>query len=87
MQGKSNDLLSSIMNYTSERDKLQDLETRANHSINSLIHLMESIDSEFDTETANDLKKRIFLCIKNKDYKKFERGLIKLLKERTRNDE
>lgn len=84
MQGKNNDLLSSIMNYTTERDKLQDLETRANHSINSLINLMESIDSEFDEVTANDLKKRIFLCVKNKDYKKFERGLLKLLKDRTR---
>lgn len=84
MQGKNSDLLSSIMNYTSERDKLQDLETRANHSINSIINLMESIDSEFDTDTANDLKKRIFLCIKNKDYSKFERGLLKLLKDRTR---
>lgn len=81
---KKENLLDSILNYTSEKDKIQELESRANHSINSLINLMENIDDEFDKDTANDLKKRIFLCIKSKDYRKFERALIKLMKDKNR---
>lgn len=81
MKNRDN-LLDSIMDYSPRTDKIQELESRANHGINSIIHLMDDIDTTFDVETANDLKKRIFLCIKNKDYKKFERALIKLMKEK-----
>lgn len=72
---RNNKLLDSIVNYTPERDKLQSFGNRADHTINAVINLLESIDEEFSEADADDLKKRLFLSIKNRDYRKFQRGL------------
>ena len=78
MSDKNHNLLDSIVNYVSDTDKLQSIGNRADHAINSIINLMECIEDEFDSETADDLKRRLFLSIKNKDYRKFEKGLENL---------
>lgn len=75
MSGEKKTLLDSIFNYTSEKGKLQEFSSKADNAINSVIYLLEYIDSEFGHEDAEDLKKRLFLSIKNRDYKKFQRGL------------
>lgn len=48
MSSKSNkkNLLDSIVDYTPEKDTLQSFGNRADHAINSVIHLLESIEDE-----------------------------------------
>lgn len=87
MTGKKNNLLDSIVNYTTpEKDSLQSFSNRADHAINAVINLIESIDDEFDTAAAEDLKKRLFLSIKNRDYKRFARGLENIALDDKRNN-
>lgn len=78
MANKKHNLLDSIINYQSEKDKLQSLGNRADHAINAVINLLDIIDEEFDDEVAEDLKRRLFLSIKNRDYRKFEKGMENL---------
>jgi hypothetical protein len=74
------------MNYTSDKDKLQSLGNRADHAINSIINLLDSIEEEFDEEEAEDLTRRLYLSIKNRDYRKFEKGLENIaLSEKRKN--
>ena len=75
MSNKKHNLLDSIVNYTSDKEKLQSLGNRADHAINSIINLLDSIDEDFEQEEAEDLTRRLFLSIKNRDYRKFEKGL------------
>lgn len=84
MSGKQN-LLDSIINYTPAKEDLQNFGNRADHAINSIINLLESIDTNFSTEDAEDLKKRLFLSIKNRDYRKFQRGLENIALDERRN--
>ena len=72
---KKEKLLDSIMNYSAPTDKVQTLGNRASHAINSIINLLEDIEDNFDDEIADDLQRRLYLSIKNRDYRKFEKGL------------
>lgn len=86
MSTNKHNLLDSIMNYTSDKDKLQSLGNRADHAINSIINLLDSIEEEFDEEEAEDLTRRLYLSIKNRDYRKFEKGLENIaLSEKRKN--
>lgn len=78
MSNKKHNLLDSILNFTTEKEKLQSLGNRADHAINAIINLLDSIDEDFDEEVANDLTRRLYLSIKNRDYRKFEKGLENL---------
>ena len=40
------------------------------------------IDANFDSETAQDLNKRIMLSIKNRDPERFNRGIKKIRSSR-----
>jgi hypothetical protein len=84
MSGKHN-LLDSIMNYTPVKEDLQSFSNRADHAINSIINLLESIETDFGMEDAEDLKKRLFLSIKNRDYRKFQKGLENIALDEKRN--
>ncbi len=78
MVNRKHELLDSIVNYTSDKEKLQSLGNRADHAINAVINLLDSIEDDFDEDVAEDLTRRLFLSIKNRDYRKFERGLENL---------
>lgn len=84
-ESSKNNLLDSIVNYTPEKNTLQSFGNRADHAINSVIHLLESIENEFNNADAEDLKKRLFLSIKNRDYKKFQKGLENIALDEKRN--
>ena len=86
MSTKKHNLLDSIVNYPSEKDKLQSLGNRADHAINSIINLLDSIQEDFDEEVADDLTRRLFLSIKNRDYRKFEKGLENISLSEKRKD-
>lgn len=82
---KNSTLLDSIINYVPDKNKLQIFGNRASHAINAIINLIESIDEEFDEETSADLQRRLILSIKNRDYKKFEKGLENLALKENKN--
>lgn len=84
MSGKHN-LLDSIINYAPVKEDLHTFSNRADHAINAVINLMESIESDFSPDEAEDLKKRLFLSIKNRDYRKFQRGLENIALNEKRN--
>lgn len=84
MSGNKN-LLDSIINYSPMKEDLQSFSNRADHAINSIINLLESIEVDFSTEDAEDLKKRLFLSIKNRDYRKFQKGLENIALDERRN--
>lgn len=85
MSSDKKNLLDSIVNYTPEKEELQSFGNRADHAINSVINLLEYIDTEFNSTDADDLKKRLYLSIKNRDYKKFQRGLENIALDEKRN--
>lgn len=84
MSGKHN-LLDSIINYAPVKEDLYTFSNRADHAINAVINLMESIESDFSPDEAEDLKKRLFLSIKKRDYRKFQRGLENIALNEKRN--
>ncbi|WPJ50067.1 hypothetical protein RCIP0023_00019 [Klebsiella phage RCIP0023] len=84
MDAKNQNLLDSIFEHTSEKRSIQHFSNRADHAINSVINLLEYIETEFDADDAEDLKKRLFLSIKNRDYKKFQKGLENITLDESR---
>lgn len=81
MKKRTKSLLEEINSIAPVRDKTQLLESRGNNAISAVINLIEMIEAEYDTETSQDLQKRIMLSIKNRDADRFIRGI-----KRMRND-
>ena len=79
---ENKNLLEELVGYVPENSKVQLLETRADHVISSAINLIEYIRESFDQEAANDLEKRLVLAIKNKDKKRFNRGIANIDKRK-----
>ena len=71
-------LLEELVGYVPESNKVSLLETRGNHVINSAINLMAYIRENFSNEEADDLEKRLILAIKNKDIRRFNRGIANI---------
>lgn len=67
---------------TSDVSKSKLVEEKANHIISSAINLVNLIEESFDTEESEDLKKRLLLSVKNKDPRRFERGINKLKEQK-----
>ena len=66
------------------RDKNHLVENRAEHVINSAIHLIEQIENNYDSDIAKDLTNRLINSIRSKDGNKFARGIKKAIKESQR---
>lgn len=78
MKKRTRSLLQEINSIAPAKDKTQLLESRGLNAINSIINLLEMVDKNFDTETSQDIQKRIILSIKNRDDDRFKRGIKKL---------
>lgn len=76
------------LNLISEdRDRNHVVENRAEHLIQSAIHLIEKIEMYYEPDVAKDLTNRIVNSIKAKDSSKFSRGIQKVIKESRRQDD
>jgi hypothetical protein len=82
MKKPTRSLLEEINNLAPVRDKGEIVASRGANAISSLINIMEMIDSNYDSDTAQDLHKRILLSIKNRDPERFNRGVKKLRNEK-----
>ena len=79
MKRKTRSLLEEINSMSPKRDKKQIVESNAVQVIGTAINLINLINESFDTETANDLNKRLINSIRAKDPRKFQRGIGKVL--------
>lgn len=78
MRKHTRSLLDEINSISPAKDKSQLLENRGTNAISGIINLLEMIETNYDSETANDLTKRVMLSIKNRDTDRFHRGIKKL---------
>ena len=75
MQRKTRSLLEELDEMYQERDRHHIVESRASNIINSAIHLLEMIDRTYDTETADNLQRKLLNAIRLKDSTKFARSV------------
>lgn len=73
MQTKN--LLEELMGYVPEGDQVDLLQTRGDNALNSAINLFEFIDQSFSEDEANDLTKRFLSALRNRDSKRWKRGV------------
>ena len=78
MKKRTRSLLEEINLISPVKDKTQLLESRGINALNSIINLLEMIETSFDKDTAADLQKRLLLSIKNRDSDRFIRGIKKV---------
>lgn len=74
-------ILEELNQISVDRDRNHIVENRADHVINSAIHLIEQIERNYDANVAKDLTNRLVNSIKGKDPAKFSRGIKKVIKE------
>jgi predicted secreted Zn-dependent protease len=78
MKKRTRSLLEEINSLAPKKDKTAILESKGNNAISSIINILEMIDTNYDSDTAQDLTKRIMLSIKNRDPERFNRGVKKI---------
>lgn len=78
MKKRTRSLLEEINSLAPKKDKNAILESKGNNAISSIINILEMIDTNYDSDTAQDLTKRIMLSIKNRDPERFNRGVKKI---------
>ena len=64
MRKRTRSILEEINSISPTKDKTGIVESRGSNAIQSIINIMEMIDTNFDNDTASDLQKRIMLGIK-----------------------
>ncbi len=79
-------LLEELVSYVPDSDKIDVVQRRADNVINSAINLMDFITESFTEEEAADLRKRLISSIKNKDHKRFDRGVLTLYEKKGKKD-
>jgi hypothetical protein len=77
MQKKTRSILEELDSLYIERDRRLVIENRAANIITNAIRLLEQIDSEFDTETAEALNRKFLNAIRTKNAGKFSRSVRK----------
>ena len=70
----------NTLSITNDKDRL--IESTASNIINSSINLINLINREYDSSTANELERRFLNSIKSGDPKKFKRGIQKVLESK-----
>ena len=75
MQKRTRSILEELENMHVERDRAHLVESRADNVIAGAIRLMEFIDSNYSTEDAEVLNRKLLNAIKSRDPKKFQRSL------------
>lgn len=77
MQKKTRSILEELDSLYIERDRRLVIENRAANIIANAIRLLEQIDSEFDSETAEALNRKFLNAIRTKNTGKFSRSVRK----------
>lgn len=75
MKKHTRSLLEELESMHKERDARHVIESRAENLIASAINLIELMEETYTTEDAENLTRKLFNSIKQKDSQKFKRSL------------
>jgi hypothetical protein len=75
LNNKFRSLVDELSDYAPTRDRDLFIESRAQQVLASVGHLMRLIRENYDTETAEDLQKRLINSIRTEDDMKFRRKI------------
>lgn len=78
MQKRTKSILDELDNLLSHKDKESLVESRASHVIQGAINLINYIKENYDSETAQELERRLLNSIRSQDISKFTRGIRKI---------
>ena len=84
MKLKTRSILQELNDFGNHRDKDRIIESRAVNVINSAVNLIESLRNHYDSETADELERRLINSIKGQDSNKFKRGMKKVIESKER---
>lgn len=82
MKLRTRSILQELNEIAEVRNTDSLIESRATNIINSAINLLESIHKHYDTESADELERRLINAIKGQDPSKFTRGVRRLAESR-----
>lgn len=75
MQKRTRSILEELDSLYTERDPRVLIENRAHNIITSAIMLLEQIESQFSTEQAENLQRKLLNAIRTRDTSKFVRSM------------
>lgn len=79
---QTRNLLEELMGYVPEENKVDLLQTRGDNALSSAINLLEFIEESFGEEEAADLTKRFISAVRNRDTKRWTRGVVAIHESR-----
>jgi hypothetical protein len=82
MKIRTRSILQELNAVASVRNTDALIESRAMNVINSAINLLETIKKNYDTETADELERRLLNSIRGQDPNKFVRGIRRVAESR-----
>ena len=82
MKRKTRSLLEEITDFYPKRDQEKVIESRAKNIIESSINLLQVIHESYDEKTAKDLTNRFLNSIRGSDFKKFSRGIKRIIEDK-----
>jgi hypothetical protein len=82
MKLRTRSILQELNSIAEVRSTDSLIESRATNIINSAINLLESIHKHYDTESADELERRLINAIKGQDPSKFTRGVRRIAESR-----
>jgi len=83
LQRKTRSILDELDTFKLQRDRESLVESRANHVITGAINLINFIRENYDSESADELERRLLNSIRSQEPQKFARG-VKRIKESKR---
>lgn len=75
MNNSTKNIIDDLNKYITDSNIKQTIESRGVSLIESVVHLLEAIENNFDSETSIDLERRLINSIKSKDPTKFKRKI------------
>lgn len=78
MKRQTRSILQELNSLPLNRDTEHIIESTAHNIINSSINLINLINENYDSDTANELERRFLNSIRTGDPKKFKRGIDKI---------
>lgn len=82
MKKQTRSILHELQSFLPKDGKDVIVENRASHIIESSINLLEQIYKNYPQDQAEELEKRFYSSIRNRDSRRFERSIKKIKEDR-----
>ena len=82
MKKHTRSILQELSSFGPSRNSDHLIESSGANIIESAINLLNRINSEYDTETANELERRFINSIRSGDPRKFKRSMNKIIESK-----